>query len=149
MCMYEWTYVCMSACIYTKSTSMSMYTYSMSLNKYDCHIWNITHTVIMLYGHIESTFLPMCGKRQWTAIYTHMVLPYMGQQQICLPICKIYKLAHVHMSQLCQYKFLIWTHCNQQCDHKHCYTYNSHYSHMPLSKYAFLIAHICPMALWL
>ena len=34
------------------------------------------------------------------------------------------------MRHLCYYICLIWTHCNQQCDQKHCYTYISHYWHM-------------------
>ena len=33
------------------------------------------------------------------------------------------------MRQLCQYMYLIWTQCNQQC--LHWYTYISHYWHMP------------------
>ena len=52
-----------------------------------------------------------------------------------------------HMTQLCQYIYLILTQLNQQCDQEHRYTYMSHYWHMPLNKYACDIVHICPTAL--
>ena len=51
------------------------------------------------------------------------------------------------IKQLCQYIYLILTQCNQQCDQKHCYTYTSHYLHMPLNKYACHILYVCPIAL--
>ena len=41
VCMYECRYVCIYPCTCTsmciKSTAMSMYTFLMSLNRYDCH----------------------------------------------------------------------------------------------------------------
>ena len=58
----------------------------------------------------------------------------------------------VDMRQLCQYICLIWTHCNLQCDKKHCCTYILHYCSyalIPLNKYVCHITHTCPTALLL
>ena len=64
---------CLHACIKI-STPMSLYTYLMSLNKYDCHIANISHTAIMLHAHIDPTFLHMSAKMQETSISTLHVI---------------------------------------------------------------------------
>ena len=53
------------------------------------------------------------------------------------------------MAQLCQYEYHTWTHCNQHCDQKHCYTYISHYWHFPLNKNVYYITQICHTALLL
>ena len=102
-------YVCRHACVHTCVPNLlpCHCTHLMSPNKCDCNIANVTHPAIMLNGHVGPTFLYMCAKTQPTAISTLMLLPCMGQQQICLPICHIYKLAHGHMTQLSQYKYLI------------------------------------------
>ena len=54
------------------------------------------------------------------------------------------------MRQLCQCIYLIWTQCNQQCHHKHWYTYISHHWHSTPSKYAHYISYACPITplLW-
>ena len=39
--------------------------------------------------------------------------------------------SNVDAIQLCQYIYLIWTQCNQQCDRKYQYTYISHHWHKP------------------
>ena len=57
-------------------------------------------------------------------------------------ICHIYKLDHVHITQLCQFKYPKCTHQNQQCDHEQWYTHISHYWHMPLKKYVCHIIYI-------
>ena len=44
--------------------------------------------------------------------------------------------------QLYQYIYLIWTHCNDQCDQKHWYTYTSHYWYIPMNKYICHTAHL-------
>ena len=56
-------------------------------------------------------------------------------------ICYICKLVCVHMKQLCQCKYLIRTHYNQQCDKEHWYAYISHYWHITENKYVCHIAH--------
>ena len=58
-----------------------------------------------------------------------------------LHICNICQYVHAYSRQICQYIYLIWTHCNQQYDHKHYFIYISHYWHMPLS--ICLPYHIC------
>ena len=63
----------------TKSTPMSLYTYLMSLNKYDYNIANMTPSAIMLNGHIDPAFLYMSAKRQPTAISTSHVIARYGQ----------------------------------------------------------------------
>ena len=76
----------------------------------------------------------------------------MWQQQLSLRmlhICHIWKLGHIHMTQLCHNICLMLTHCNQQCDQEHCYTHVSYYWHITLNKYACHIVYICPSALLL
>ena len=46
------------------------------------------------------------------------------------------------MSVYMQYICLTSTHCNQQYDHKHCYTFTLHCWHMPLKKYAYHITYV-------
>ena len=58
----------MHACV--KSTPMSLYTYLMSLNKYGCHIANMTHTAITVLGHMDPKFLHMYAKPHPTTIST-------------------------------------------------------------------------------
>ena len=87
VCMYYCTHVhvsapihiyCMSiyvgvpVCIYVYqiSTPISVNIYDMSLNIYGCHIANIIHTAIMIYRHIDPTFLHICTRTQPTAAYT-------------------------------------------------------------------------------
>ena len=82
-----------------------------------------------------------------------MLLPYTCQKQIC-PSNATYKThmpisSCVHMTQLCQYIYLIWTKSNQQCDQEHWYTYISNYWHMSLNIYVSHMTHICPTALLL
>ena len=48
----------------------------------------------------------------------------------------------VDIRQLCHYIYLLCTHCNQLWHHKHCYTYISHYWHMPLNIYSCHIRHV-------
>ena len=71
VCMHEHTYVyiyvCMCACIFPMSNLMSLYTYLISLNKYECHITKMSHTAIMLHVHRDPTLLHICAKTQPTA----------------------------------------------------------------------------------
>ena len=46
--------------------------------------------------------------------------------------------------QLCQYIYLTWTYCNQQCVHEYWYAYILHYWYMPLNKDAWHMSHTCP-----
>ena len=55
----------------------------------------------------------------------------------------------MHMRQLCQYIYIIWTQCNQECDQEHKYTFTSQYEHLPLSKYTCDIAHLYTIVLLL
>ena len=40
------------------------------------------------------------------------------------------------------HKYLIWSHCNQQCDHEDWNVYISHCWHTPLYKYACQTTHV-------
>ena len=47
------------------------------LNKYDCHIAYLSHTINILNGYIDPTFLQICATKQWTAIPTpHVIVKY-------------------------------------------------------------------------
>ena len=69
--------------------------------------------------------------------FIYHVIPIYMPPKICssnakyIPHMQITSFAD--MRQLCQYTYLIWSHCNQQCDQKHRYTYISHYLHMLLT----------------
>ena len=57
---YAHIYACMHAfvheCVPNLYSHVTVDIFHMSLNKYGCHIPNIRHTAIMLYGHIYPTF---------------------------------------------------------------------------------------------
>ena len=57
--------------------------------------------------------------------------------------------SYVDITQLCQYIYLIWIQSNQECHHKHWYTYISHYWQMSLNKYACHIICVFPNTLLL
>ena len=143
VCMHVWK--CMYACMYSKSTAMSLYTYLMPLNKYDCLTPNMIHTVIMLHGSIDPTFLHMCPKTQPTATSPYVIAMYGPATYILLnmPYIKIGSCEHITN---CQYKYLKWTHCNQQCDQEHWYTYIPHYlnialTNMPPPSHMYVLLH--------
>ena len=69
----------------------------MSLNKYDCHIANITHTAIYTTGIQNQHFWIHVPKHNQVQYLLHMLSLYMGQQQICISICNIYNLVQVHI----------------------------------------------------
>ena len=78
----------------------------------------------------------------------NILLPCTCQKLIC-PSNGTYKphlqiSSCAHRRQLCQYICFIQTYCNQQYDHKHWYTYISHYWHMSLNKYTSHTMHVCP-----
>ena len=60
--------------------------------------------------------------------------------------CHIWQLVHVYIWDNYVSVYMLqcsrWTHCNQQCDQEHWYTYNSYYWHMPLNKCASHITHM-------
>ena len=139
ICMYVLVYICMHACmyVYQVSTPMSLCTYLMTLNKYDCHITNMSHKAIMLYGDIDPTFLNTSATTQPTAMSTLQIIAMYGlatHMPLNMPHTQISECTPV--KQPCQYKYLTWTCCNQWCDQEHWYTYVSHYWHMPLNKLA-------------
>ena len=114
---YKCIYVCMCAYICTRSTPMSVYTYLMSLNKYCCQITNMGHRSIMLNRPIGPTFLHMYAKTQPPGIFTSRYCYIWASNKHASQmshICHIHELLHVHMRELFQQIYLIWTHCNQQ-----------------------------------
>ena len=109
------------------------YFWNMHLNKYACKLMYVYPTALLLYSTCRSYLTAHINVRKKSLIT--MLWPYTCQQQIC-PLNATY-MSHIpispcaHMRQLCQHINLKWTHCNQQCDHKHWYTYMSHYWHIP------------------
>ena len=98
----------MYACMHTKCAPTSLYTYLMSLNKYDFHIANMNHTAIMLYGHIDPMFLHKPAKTQTPAISTSLVIAMYGPAtNMPLNMPHIQMCSCVHMTQLGQYICLI------------------------------------------
>ena len=69
----------------------------MSLNNSDCHFANLTHIAIVLHEHKDPKLLQVCAKHNQLQYLFHMLLPFMGQQQICLSICHRYKLVHEYI----------------------------------------------------
>ena len=84
-------YVGMCACMFIKSTPMSLHTYLISLDKYDYHRANVIHTGVMANGHIHQTFCIFVPKHCQLQYLLHKLLPCKGQQQIYISICHIYK----------------------------------------------------------
>ena len=94
----------------TTNTFHIIYLFDMALSKYGCHLANMSHTPIMLYGHIDPTFFSHMCQTQPTAISTsYVIVIYVPATNVPLK-CHICKLFHMHVKQLYQYKYLIWTH---------------------------------------
>ena len=113
-----------------------------------------THTstkghVIPLKNYLNTTNEMVSLMAQSTSCYCHVH----DQKLICSSYA-IYK-PHMqinscpHMTLLCQYKCLQWTHFSQQCEQELWYTYSLHYWHMALTKHACQPVHICSTALLL
>ena len=64
MCMYANMSVHMYACVYVYVlilySHITVHLFDMSLNKYGCHIADMTNTAITLHEHIGTTFLHIC-----------------------------------------------------------------------------------------
>ena len=151
VCMHVWVYtymhVCLNACVPSLLPCHCTYIW--------CHWTNIIVTLQIW------PIQPLCYmdiKTQHDCIYVpkhnhlqnllDMLLPCMGQQQICLSIYHIYELAY-----MLHYYFSINTSHELNAINnvtKLWYTYMPHYWHISLSKYASHITHIYPTALlWL
>ena len=95
-----------------------------------------SHT-LPLNIHLNKTnaivsLMASCDKKHPTPFYMPKLI--CSSNATYKPHIPISSCAHVR--HLCQYTCLIWTHCNQQCEQEHWYTYLSHYWHMPQNKYA-------------
>ena len=139
ICMYPCMHVCVISLLPCNCTYIWCHWTNMTSS---LQIWSTMPRAIMLNGHIDPSYLHISVNIQPTTISASCVNAYMDKQQICLSICHIYKLVHVHTWHNFHYKYLIWTHSNQQSDQKHCYTYISYYCHMPLNKYVCHIAYM-------
>ena len=54
-------------------------------HKYDCHIANMSHTVIMPYGYIDPKYLPICTTIQATATgSSHIIAKYIPETNMPL-----------------------------------------------------------------
>ena len=96
-------------------------------HKYACHIANICHTAIMLNKHIDPIYFPISTKIKLNeAATSHIIAKYGPETNMPLKF-------HIYMTQvnyfMCTFQmntsvyiYIIWTYCDQQCDHKHCYT---------------------------
>ena len=79
---------------------------------------------------------------------TYHIIIYVPTTNMSLK-CHIYKLVHMQIWHNYIRMCLIWTHCNQLCDHKHWYTYITHYWHLPVNKYVCHTAYMSPTTLLL
>ena len=140
--MYACMYAC--ACMCTKCTAISLYTYFKSLNKYDCHIANMNHSVIMLHWHIEPAFLLVYAKTQPIEISISYNISMYGPAKICFSICHVYKLVHNYVSVNTSYELIAINNVTKSTA-----IYISHYWHMPMNKYVHTTAYICPTSLLL
>ena len=122
----------------------------MPLNKYASHVTHIFPTALLLYAiyrsHITANTRLINKKHE---LVITMLFPYMCQQQEASPMPHKPINSCPDIRQLHHYMCLIRTHHNQQCDHKHWYTYFSHYWHRSLNKYVSHIVHVCSSALLL
>ena len=112
----------------------------MPLDKDACHTVHMfqgTNTVVYITAQnklqlLFTCFCHTCANNKYAPLNaTHM--PHM-------PIT-----SRVDIRQICQYIYLIRTHCNQQCEHKHWYTHISHHWHMALNINTCHITHVCPI----
>ena len=117
---------CVCVCIYI---TLLVYTLKEICPPYWTYMSHCTTTVL----YTENVHYVL--KKKLQLLFT-MLLPYMCQQKIH-PSNATY-MQHMKISpcedmrQQCKYMYIIWVHCNQQCDQIHYYTYISHYWHMPL-----------------
>ena len=83
------------------STHMSLYTFDMSLNKYGCYIANMNHWAIILYRHIDPTFVYISIKMQPTSLHTaYIIAKYVPKTK--MPVkCHICQLVLVQISDNC------------------------------------------------
>ena len=88
----------MCACLCTKFTLLSLCTY------FICHWTNMTNTLQNMtykwqcYIGIWTQHSCIClPKHSQLKDLLHVLMPSMGQHQICLSICHIYRLGHVHI----------------------------------------------------
>ena len=82
LCMYECTYICIYICLCACKCTKSLLLYHCTHTSYVtekkcCHIPNLSHMAIMLYGYNDPTLLHMCAQTQATVIYTsHVIAKY-------------------------------------------------------------------------
>ena len=99
-------YYCFNCVSNQVSTPVSLYTSDMSLNKYGCHITNMSHTAIMVNGYLDPIPCTDVQKHYHLKYLLHMLLPHICQQEICLHMCK---LVHMQMRQPCHASYELTT----------------------------------------
>ena len=68
----------------------------------------MTHTAIIIQGHIDPKFLDTCAKTQPTAVCTSQVIVmYEPATNTPLSMSHIQSSSRAHMTELCQYEYLI------------------------------------------
>ena len=72
--MYACMYAYVHACVPNLYSNFTVHIFDMSLNKYGCHITNMSHIIIMLNGHTDISILHMYAKTQVTATPTSHVI---------------------------------------------------------------------------
>ena len=122
---YIWVYmyICMHVCVHACVPSLLLwhYTYLMSLNKYGCYIANMSHIHNGTWAHRCNIFGHVCQKT--TAISTsHVIAMYRPATNRPLNMPHIAISSCAHKTQLCQYKYFIWTLYSHQCDQEYWYT---------------------------
>ena len=124
-------HVPITSCTYIQH-SLSIYT-SQELNAINNMTKNTAIYTFHIIGICPLTNMP-------AAFHIYMPLYYSCSLHKECPLNVTYML-HMEVSpfedtrQLCQFIYLTWTQCNHQCEQKPCYTYLSHYWHVPLIKY--------------
>ena len=89
VCMYVHIYVCISS-LYSHVT---VHIFDMLVERCGCHILNMTHTAIILHGHINPIFVQMC--QNMTNCNCHVC----ANNDYAPQMPHMSRLSHVHMRQ--------------------------------------------------
>ena len=82
-------------------------------HSYQYHIANMSHTTIMLNGHIDPTYLPISTTIQPTTKATsHIFAKICARNKYAQHVPQMLISFYANMRQLCQYIYLTWAHCN-------------------------------------
>ena len=94
----------------------------MSLNKYDCHISNMTHPANIINGYVDPTFLHIYAKTEQSATsISYVIAKYMTETNVPIKIgINANYLIGPYMEDVYTYMCHIRSYCHQPCDKEHC-----------------------------